>query len=640
MKQRLFSRAGLLILALITLLLTIIVNQLFKGVRIDLTEDHLYTLSTGTHNLLDGLQDSATIEFFYSDSQTGDIPFIRNYARRVTELLDEYVLASKGKLKLVLVDPEPFSEEEDKASEYGLQAVPLGGSAKEVYFGLAITSDSDTTRREIISFIHPDKERFLEYDISKLAFSVTEKEKPKVAVLSGLQVDGGYDMTNRQSMEPWSSIAQLKQLYNVSTLSSDLDSIPDDIKLLVVIYPKDLSEHGRYAIDQFVLNGGRALVFVDPNAESDNQSDMMGMGGDKSATLEPLFQAWGVEMDTGKIIADATYALNVSTQGGRSIRHLGILGFDQGSFNQNDVVTTALKSVNMATVGSVSKRDEGTTELEVLLHSSNQSMLMDAQKFSFLFDPGSLYKGFKPTGDEYAVAVRVTGKTKSAYPEGKPEIQSSEDKQSEGKKEVDKAKETAVKARKENTAMHIAEAVDSINVIIVADTDVLTDRLWVQKTNFFGQQVVQPFANNGDYLINMVDNLVGHADLISIRSRGQFARSFSKVDELERAAEARFYQKEDELKQQLTETENKLRELQSKKEGSETLVMSAEQQLEVDNFVQEKLRIRKELRNVQHQLGKDIEKLGNHLKIINILGVPFLLTLFAFGFRLYRKKKR
>ena len=659
MTQRLFSKAGLLMLALCALLLVIAVNQMFKGSRIDLTEGRLYTLSEGTHNLLGNLGNDALIEFFYSDSQTGDVPFLRNYARRVTELLEEYVMASHGKLTLRVVDPEPFSEDEDKASEYGLQAIPLGAGGKEAYFGLVITSREDGNRREAIPFIHPEKERFLEYEISKLIFSVTEKEKPKIGLISQLDVEGGYDMATRQPSGPWVSTSQLKQLYDVKSLDSQVTSIPDDLKQLVVIYPKELSEQTRYAIDQFVLKGGHALVFVDPNAETDNSGMggmngmMMAMGGGKSATLEPLFKAWGVEVDTDKVLADGQHALSVGTQGGRSIRHLGILGFGADSFNTNDVVTTALKSINMATVGAIQKIEGATTNIEVLLNSSNKAMLMDAQKFAFLMDPSSLYKDFKPTGEQYVVAARITGKVKSAYPQGRPEEKAEgenidEAAETEGHEKTDKPVEKTKAAKREEKKQeakaeddeeYLAESAKDINVIVVADTDVLSDRLWVQKTSFFGQQITQPFANNGDFLINMVDNLTGNADLISIRSRGQFSRPFDTVNELERAAESSFYQKEEELKQQLSETESKLRQLQTKKEGAETLVLSDEQQTELENFMQEKLRIRKELRNVQHQLGKDIEQLGTHLKLINILAVPLLLTLLALGFRVFRRRR-
>lgn len=670
MTRGLFSRAGLLVLALVALFLTIGVNHLFKGVRLDLTQDRLYTLSDGTHNLLKSLDGKATLQLFYSDSQTHDLPFLRNYARRVQELLDEYVLASNGKLKLEVIDPEPFSENEDKAAEYGLQAVPLGGAGKEAYFGLVITNDEDDSKREVIGFLHPDKERFLEYDISKLVYSVTQKSRPKIGLVTTLQVNGGYDMMSRQPSGPWLSISQLRQMYEVEDLGTNFDVVPDDINLLVVIHPKsgDVNIRTRYAIDQYVVRGGHALIFVDPNAESDQAGGgmmggmMMGMGGDKSSSMDTLFKAWGIEMDKGRVLTDSAYALSVGSPSGRPVRHLGILGLTPESFNIDDVITATLNTINVATAGAILKLDNAQTDMEILMRSSDKAMLMDSGKFAMLFDPSSLYRDFKPTGEQYPMAVRVTGAVKSAFPEGRPELpKPEEEKQDEEglgddsslnveEKEEEEEEEEPQELADDSVAdqvepakelpPHIGEAVYPVNVIIVADTDVLTDRLWVQKNNFFGQDIVQPFANNGDMLVNMVDNLLGNADLISIRSRGQFSRPFDKVNELERQAEASFYEKEEALKQQLSETDAKLRELQSKKDGEDALVLSPEQEAEIERFVQEKLKIRKQLREVQHQLGKNIEKLGTQLKLINILAMPLLITLVALGFRYQRRRRQ
>ncbi|KEQ14809.1 hypothetical protein GZ77_11060 [Endozoicomonas montiporae] len=657
MTKRLFSKAGLLVLALVTLLLTIGVSQLFKGARVDLTQDRLYTLSEGTHNLLNNLDGKATLQFFYSESQTRELPFLRNYAKRVTELLDEYVLASDGKLKLEVIDPEPFSENEDKAAEYGLQAVPLGGTGQEAYMGLVISNDEDDSKREVIGFLHPDKERFLEYDISKLVYSVVQQARPKIGLVSTLQVNGGYDMMSRQPSGPWMSISQLRQMYEVDDLGTVFDVVPEDINLLLVVHPKELTDRTRYAIDQYVVGGGHALIFVDPNAESDQSGGgmmggmMMGMGGDKSSSLPDLFKAWGIEMDKNKVLADATLALSVGSPSGRPVRHLGILGLNEQSFNHDDVITSLLNNVNVATAGAVLQPENAQTTMEVLLHSTTNAMLMDASLFTMLFDPSSLYKDFKATGIEYTLAARVTGMVNTAFPDGRPPepqpeqaesaedaliVEEEEEEESETQAKMTKEEEKPVK----ELPSHIAESTKPINVIVVADTDLLTDRLWVQKNNFFGQEIVQPFANNGDLLINMVDNLTGNADLISIRSRGQFSRPFDKVNELERQAEARFYQKEEELKQQLADTDSKLRQLQAAKEGDEALVLSPEQQAEIERFVQEKLKIRKQLRDVQHQLSKDIEKLGTQLKLINILAVPLLITLIALGYRIARRRKR
>ncbi len=681
--NKLFSRAGLLVLALLAIFATALTTYLFKGARLDLTEDRVYTLSEGTHNLLKGLPGPVTLKLFYSDKQTSNMPQFRNYSNRVQELLQEYVQASAGKLTLESIDPEPFSEEEDKAAEYGLQAVPLSqGGGNEIYFGLVIVSNDNPDKKEVISFLHPDKERFLEYDLSKLVFSVSQKEKPKVGMVSGLQVNGGFDMMSRQQTPPWTSVSQMEQLYDVQQLGTDFDDIDDDIKLLLLIFPQKLSGKARYAIDQYVMRGGHVLAFVDPFAEQAGQGGGMmmgmGMGGDKFASLPDLFKSWGIEMDTTKVVGDSKHALMVSSRSGRPMRHLGLLGYGVDNMVADDVIMAGLESLNFGTTGHITKVEGATTDLQPLVLSSDQSMLIDASKFNFLSDPKTLFDGFKPTGERYVIAARITGPVKTAYPDGvqpedeKPEAAADdedeaddddldmmdeddeidadveEEEEEEPSKQAvasveqnDNEDETEESSEPEEPAKpqrpHLAESEQPANIIVVADTDVLTDRLWVQVNSFFGQQIVTPFANNGDMLVNMVDNLLGNADLISIRSRGKFSRPFTRVNDLEQEAEARFREKADSLNERLKETENKLRELQASKEGEEKLVLSDEQQQAVEQFQQEKLKIRKELREVQHQLGKDIEQLGTVLKLINILAIPLLLTVIVLLIRSRRR---
>ncbi|MDD7804626.1 MAG: ABC transporter, partial [Endozoicomonas sp. (ex Botrylloides leachii)] len=364
--------------------------------------------------------------------------------------------------------------------------------------------------------------------------------------------------------------------------------------------------------------------------------------------------AWGVTFDEKKVVADAKNALPVGSPSGRPVRHLGILGLSEASFNKEDVVTSSLTSINLATAGAIYPLDGAETTFETLLRSSKNSMLMNADAFSAMMDPSSLYKDFVPSGNEYTLIARVTGQVKTAYPNGQPKEETTEDakdkdsnaKQPANNKEkaLDKKQVKDAKPKKADNeklkSVHLVTSEKPINVIIVTDTDILTDRLWVQKSRFFGREIIQPFANNGDLLINMVDNLLGNADLISIRSRGQFARPFDRLNKLEQAAEANYHKKEDQLKKQLSETESKLHELQMKKQGVEKLTLNAEQTEELEKFMQEKLKIRKELREVQHQLGKNIEHLATTLKLINIFAVPVLITLVFFSFRFYRRKLR
>ncbi|MGI0119299.1 Gldg family protein [Zooshikella sp. RANM57] len=680
MTRKLFSRAGLLILAISVLLLVLLINNVIKNWRADLTEDNLYTLSDGTHNMLRNLQQPVKLELFFSNKLTKDLPRLRSYAKRVRELLEEYSLIAGDNLNFEIIDPEPFSEAEDKAAEYGLQAIPTSAGGPEVYFGLAATGDSGN--QEVIEFFQLDKEEFLEYDISKLIYAASQKEKPKLALVAGLQVDGGFNPMTRQPSQPWVAVSQLDMLFNVERLGLDFNKIGDDVDLLIVIHPKDISDDAQYAIDQYVLAGGNALIFVDPVASQDTGGGGMMAFGPKASNLEALFKAWGLIMTKDKVIGDAKHALSISQgQGQRPARHLGIVGYGKENFAKDEVVMADLEVINFATAGALEPIEGATTTFTPLIQSSDQAMLIDASKFAFLQNPSTLFNDFKPTGEHYTVAARIQGPVKTAFPDGPPEKKEEQDEADNADATGDAESETMAKAddkaaaentsideaakadkqkteevaaagvnakanttdeaKEQNEAEDKEEEVlfpdpltaskDDINVVVIADTDVLGDPLWVSVRQFFGQTFAQPFAGNGDLFINSVDNMLGNADLISIRGRGQFSRPFDLVDAIEREAEDKFREKERELQKQLEETESKLSELQSSKDGEEKLTLSPEQKQALEQFQAEKLRIRKDLREVQHQLGQDIEELGTLIKLLNILSIPLLLTLLLLG---------
>lgn len=625
-KNLVFSRVGLIGLVGIVLVITALINLVFKSLRVDLTEDNLYTVSSGTRNILKSLEKPVTLRFFYSDKQTEDMPQFRNYAKRVRELLEEYVLKAGGKIQLEVIDPEPFSEEQDKAAESGLQAARLRIGDPEVYFGLVARTEDG--KQEVIPFFQREREEFLEYDLSQLIYKLGRGGSLKVGVLSSISAQGSINPVTRQPVPGLVAVTQLEEQFDVKYLDVAVDSIDADIATLLLIHPKDLSEQTQYAVDQFVLNGGNLLVFVDPN--SDKERYQSHRPGETGSSLDKLFEAWGFEMEKEKIIGDSGYAHMLNPGNNmRPVRHLGVLGVRKETLSQEDVITKNLESINLASAGSLKPRQDAKTQFIPLVQSSRESMLMDSEKFKFLFDPSVLFSDFKPSGENYTMAARVFGPAKTAFPDGMKVSESTDEKSTEQTDDKPKAKH-----------VHLSESIRDINVLVFADTDVLTNELWVRVQNFFGRQIASPFADNGAFLVNAVDNMQGNSDLISIRTRGRFSRPFVKVDALKREAEADFRIKEEELQQRLQETEVKLGELQQKKEGEEVLSLSPEQQQELENFQREKLKIRKELREVQHQLNRDIENLGIQLKLINIMLVPLLLTVLALFVRFYRKRRR
>lgn len=599
MKKLMHSGAGLLLIALAFLAFNLVSGLAFTGARLDLTEQKLYTISDGTRRILGQLEEPIDLYFFYSDTSAKNLVALRNYARRVEELLKAYQREANGKIRLHIVDPEPFSEDEDRAAELGLQAVPLQQGGDSLYFGLAGTNGVDDT--QVIPFFQPDQETFLEYEVSRLVQSLSKPERPVVGVLSGLPLNGGFDRAARRPGGPWMVMEEIRQLFQIESLRPDVDLIPERVSVLMLVHPKDLPRQTLYAIDQFVLRGGKLLVFVDPLSEADNGEDPSGLAGNgRASNLEPLFEAWGLRLRPDLVVLDGAYALSVSAgRDQRPLRHAAWLSLPRQAMDPDDVTTASLENLTVATAGILEPLDGAKTRFTPLLRSSEYAMPVDAQRFAALDDPETLIRELHPTGERYAIAARIDGPARSAFPGG-------------------------IEGRQGGL-----ESAEAIHVIAVADTDLLSDRMWVRVQDFFGQSVPQPWADNASFAINALDNLSGSDALISVRSRGRFSRPFHVVDALQRDAEARFREKEEVLKARLAETEEKLAALQRNQDPAKVLEPTPEQQGALQQFLQEKVRIRKELREVRYQLDARIEALGRVLKFVNIGLMPLLLTVAA-----------
>ncbi|MBV1921498.1 MAG: Gldg family protein [Pseudomonadales bacterium] len=629
--KRLFSGMGLVVVAGIVLVSTVLFDRLFTNTRIDLTENNLYTLSEGSRNVVAGLERPVDLFFFFSKTATKDALAWRNYAKQVRELLVEFELASAGNVRLHVIDPEPFSEEEDQAAEYGLEAVNLAAGADPVYFGMAVISgDGGTQSKEVVPFFQPDRQELLEYDIARMMYQASRVKKPKVGLISNLEISGGFDMMSQTPKEPWFVMKQLGQLFEISELRDDVQEIDADIDLLVVVHPKDLPLTTLFAMDQFVLRGGRLLVFVDPFSERDPMGAQQ-PGADLSSTLPRLFDAWGVKFDTTQFIGDYQLALQVSSgQGQAPFKHLAILQLTDANHGEKDITTGQLESLNFSSAGYLLPAEGATTIFKPLLLSSEYAMPLSVAKIATGKNPKDLAKDFNPTGEQYVLAARISGAVKSAFPDGVPVDEGDGETEAADKGELNKDA-----SNKE----YLTESVNDIQVMIVADSDLLTDRLWTRVQAYFGQSIAQPFADNGSFFVNSVDALSGSSDLISIRSRGRFIRPFTVVQDMRYQAEAAFREKEEQLQQQLMAAEQKLVALQNQRDDSgNMLTLSPEQEVELIKFQDQKLAIRKQLREVQHQLNQDIDNLDMWLKVINIALVPALLTFFAIGIAMYRRR--
>jgi ABC-type uncharacterized transport system involved in gliding motility auxiliary subunit len=610
------SSTALLLVMVLSLAAIAINEALFSSARIDLTEDRLYSLSDGSRNILAAIDEPVTLTFYYSDKATKEMQQVRAYAKRITELLNEYEVAAGGNVIVELIDPESFSEQEDQAVAAGMQGIPTSPGGPNIYFGLA--GSTSTGKTEVLPALSPDREEFLEYDISKLIYKLGQSEAPIVGVLSTIQIDGGRDMRTGQPTKPWAAVAQLEQLFRVKSISPATDRIDDDVSLLLVMHPNQLSAATLFAIDQYVLAGGHAIVMVDPVAEQDASA-----GSVSGSDIPELLKAWGVQYDPTQVLADNAHAMRVNIGRDRPpVRHPALLSLDQNSttgantnFPGDDMITRQLEKLHISSAGILSALKGANTRFTPLIQSSSQAGILDAQKLANLQNPESLLEGLKVTGERYVVAARISGPVKTAFPDGKPKSEQVAEK--EGEEANDATPDATV----------LSESATDVQLIIIADTDIFSDRLWVQVQEFFGQQVATPFADNGNFMINSADNLMGSSDLIGIRSRGQFYRPFHVVEQLRRDAEDQFRLKEEELMARLNDTEAQLAELQQPAKAGQQQTLNAEQQAAIDNFVQKKLSIRKELREVRHQLDREIEGLGTRIKLINTLLVPLLLTL-------------
>lgn len=614
-------------------------NQGLRDARLDLTQARLYTLSDGTRNVLKGLQEPITLRFFFSDKLATQAPQIKQYGQRVRELLERYAALSGGKLRLEVIDPEPFSEAEDRAVAAGIQAVSLGQSGQNFYFGLVATNSVD--QQESIPFFQADKEQFLEYDLTKLIYGLNNPKKPSIAIIGSLPLEygpGGIMAAMRGQAQPYLVLGQVKQFFDAKVLEAPKpEDITDKFDTIVLAHPKDLSDEAQYAIDQFVLKGGRLIAFVDPYSETmaAMPNPMTGQpmpGGDSGSLLPKLFQSWGVDIEP-KFVADLSLAQRVQTgrQGAGAIAdYIPWLALTEAQMSHDDIITAQITSINVASAGAIKKREGGATTITPLMQSSKNAMLMDVADLRGDPNPQALAEKFKATGETYTLAARITGPAKTAFPDGPPAPKADDKKDGE-------KKEAAA------PAPQVKESTKPINVVLVADADLLDDRFWVRTQQMFGQSLYVPIAANADFLVNAIDNLSGSGDLIGLRSRGKSQRPFLVIEELRRSADQQYQARERALQKKLDETEKQIAELQSKAgtggSGTNALV-SAEQQAAIEGLRAEILTTRKELRNVQRELNRDIEKLQLGVKFINIGLVPLLAALVAIGLGIAWRRRR
>ncbi|MSU57786.1 MAG: hypothetical protein EXS35_06320 [Pedosphaera sp.] len=623
----LYSLGGVAAMAVILVAANVIFGSVHR--RVDLTKEKAFTLSDGTRAILAKLDTPVKIRFYCSQSAgaAAETVYLKDYARKVEDLLAEYKQAAKGRIIIEKYDPQPDSDAEDSAKLDGVEGAPLQ-SGDRFYMGLAV-SMIDT--KEAIPFLQPVRERLLEYDISRAITRVVRPEKPVVGVMSSLPVFGMQSNPMMQQMgqrgQPaWAFVTELRNDFNVKNVGMDVDKIDDDVKVLVVIHPKEISDKAQFAIDQFVLRGGKLVAFLDSVSliDSRGQNPMMGQMGGGGSSLDKLLKAWGLQFENSKVVADARLRMEVGGGDARGQQRPVWLSLTPENMDTNDVVTSQIDNVWFFAGGAFSGTPADGLKQTVLLKSSPASALVDG--FLANLSPEAAMKDFKPSGKEFALAVRLAGKFKTAFPDGKPAEKPEEKKEGETKPEEKKA-DTSLKQSAGETA-----------VVLIGDSDMIHDNFSIQETQTpFGPMRRQLNANI-NFAQNAIEQLAGDNNLITVRSRATLNRPFTRVKQMEAAAEERFRDKLNEVRTAFEDAQRRVAELGQSKDGSQRFIKPPEQQKEEEEWKKKAARFGVELKQVQKDLRREVVQLENHVKWWNIFAMPLAVTACGILLAVYKRK--
>jgi ABC-type uncharacterized transport system involved in gliding motility auxiliary subunit len=639
MRRLSFSILGVVAAAAIAIGINMFADARLANVQFDLTQGKIYTLSAGTRQVLAGLKEPVTLRLFYSRELGSTVPTYGSYADHVREMLRDYASISGGKVRLEFYDPEPFSDTEDRAIGYGLQGVPLDQNGSQIYFGLAGTNLEDDERT--IPFFQADRERFLEYDLTKLVYELSNPKRPVVGVMSSLPLDGDprtMMMTQGRGPNgrPYAASVLLRQTNTVKTVPTDAQVIDPDIQVLLVAEAQNLSPATLYAIDQFVMRGGKLMAMVDPWSEA--MAAALSTTGappeDTHSDLKKLFDAWGIQFDPTKVVGDLTGAWRVRADNGDRegvVNYVAWFNIRDG-INHDDPATADLQQVTVASSGFLSKAPNAKIDFTPLLTTSDESGLIPLDELRTP-DPAKVLASFKEEGGPRIIAARVHGVLKSAF-SGPPPLR-------------------AGQKRPANFPAYKAQTDGPANMVVVADSDILADRFWVRVSDFFGQQTATPFSDNGPFVANLIGTLAGSDALIGLRARGDTNRPFTLVAEMQSQAESQFRHTQQALQQHLDDVEKQLRTLRSGNTGAggadddtqanpakPDAVITPAQRAAIDAARQDVLQTRRKLRAVQLELNRDISQLETEMRIFTIVLVPALMTVLAIGMGIVQRRRR
>ena len=619
--------------AIIVLSLNVFSETQLKRGNFDLTQSKLYTLSDGTRKVLTSIDEPIRVRLYFSEALGDSVPLFQRYYDRVHRLLEHYSDISNGKLILEVFDPEPFSDAEDRAVASGLQGVPLTNEGTNVYFGVYASNSTDNEM--LIPFLTLERERFLEYDLTKIIYSLAHPEKNVLGLITALPINGGMTQ-QRQKIPEWQVMTQIKEAFEVRTLQPNIDEIPEDVNILLLVQPVGLTQNALFAIDQFVLKGGKALVFVDPASDAAIGQVPGIKGGQKDDDITRLLTAWGVTLVENTMAGDIEHARKVqfgSQSQPQVVNYVAWLALDKTSLDEDDVVSGGIQKMHIASAGVLEKIEGAETEFTPLLVTGPRAMHIDTTTFTYIPDPQKLLNEYVSGGKPLTLAARVTGTVKSAFPDGAPKLDTPVP------ETTDPAAKPEEKAAEATEAPSDSLKSGSVNVIVIADSDLLHDSFWVRMRDFLGQRIAVPEANNADFVLNALDNLTGGEALIGLRGRGVESRPFHLVQQIRRDAEQQYRAREQALNAKLTELQGQLKSIEGKSEVGK-VILSADEKKAIENFRTEMVAVRQQLRAVKLALKRDIDRLETGLKLANIAAIPLLVGFGGLGVLAFRRNRR
>ena len=598
-KPKTLIKFSILLSIMIFFSINIITNNMFASSRMDFTENKLYSLSVGTKSLLKNLNEPIHIRLFISSNLVKDVPQLSTYANRVQTMLKTYSNLSNGKVTLEIIDPKPFSDAEDRAVGMGINSFNATEMSDALYFGLAATNS--TTGQKNIPIFSPERETFLEYDLSSLVSELSQIEKPVISIIDNL----GLKADSRIGKPEQQILTQMKQLFQVETINESVNELNKKTKVLMIIHPKYLSEETLYMIDQWILKGGPTLIFLDPYAETEISRQQGVPPMNPRSNLKKLLDTWGIRFDDKKAVMDAEYGFRISRNiNGRDLQVTNYpwLNIRGDGLNQSESSLSNLSTIVMTTAGSFEVNNEAIL-FEPIISSSMKSGLGEAQKAGNpKGDPRDLLSNIKDKDQKHIVAGWLKSDLKTSFPT----------------------------LKKNNNTKHLLKSKNKSNILLVADADMLMDRNWLTQRG--------AFANNGDFILNVVEKMIGGNILSDLRGKGTSWRPFEKIISLEKVAEEKFQLQEQMLAKKLKGMEDKIRTLTQNNEG-ESDILSPESLKAIEGFKSEMMSTRSQLRSVKFDLRRDVESLKKWVISINVAILPLFFAGIALLISLRRKRK-